>query len=104
MYDLYRYQSYDTFFDALRFVTYIADRLLLAKDPALISVGNSYHKWKVEIANGLVRNKNDMHYSNGIAEAINNKIKTIVKISYGYQNFERFRKRVMLIYTYKNRA
>lgn len=104
MYDLYRYQNYDTFFDALRFVTYIADRLLLAKDPALISVGNSYHKWKVEIANGLVKNKNDMHYSNGIAEAINNKIKTIVKISYGYQNFERFRKRVMLIYTYKNRA
>ncbi|MDD4154906.1 MAG: hypothetical protein PHT30_05835, partial [Bacilli bacterium] len=31
---------------------------------------------------------------------LNNQLKTIIKSAYGYHNFERFRKRVMLIMTY----
>ena len=41
------------------------------------------------------------HYTNGIAENINNHLKTIIKLSYGYHNFERFRKRAMMIVTYR---
>ncbi|MBR0230604.1 MAG: transposase, partial [Erysipelotrichaceae bacterium] len=42
-----------------------------------------------------------VRYTNGIAESINNHLKTIIKTAYGYHNFERFRKRAMLIITYK---
>ena len=41
------------------------------------------------------------HYTNGIAESINNHLKTIIKTAYGYHNFIRFRKRAMMILTYK---
>ena len=38
--------------------------------------------------------------TNAIAECINNKLKTILKSAYRYHNFERFRKRALLICTY----
>ena len=36
-------------------------------------------------------------YSNGHAEGLNNAIKTLIKDANGYKNFERFRKRVLLV-------
>ena len=101
LYDLYRYKENETFTQAAEFILYIANRLRTSNNQILVSVGDSYLKWHVEIANGLAKNQGGKRYSNGIAEAINNLIKTIVKVSYGYQNFDRFRKRIMLIYTYK---
>ncbi|MCH3909118.1 MAG: transposase [Bacilli bacterium] len=47
--------------------------------------------------------KDGVRITNGIAEAINNVIKTIIKSAYGYRNFDRFRKRVMLIVTYSKK-
>lgn len=66
-----------------------------------MSVGRSYKKWRVEIADGLAKNQTGRYYSNGIAESINNNLKTIIKVSYGYHNFERFRKRAIFISQYK---
>jgi len=63
-------------------------------------VGRSYHKWRFEIANAFSKTQNNIRFNNGVAETINNHIKSITKAAYGYRNFERFRKRTMLIITY----
>ncbi|MBQ3418877.1 MAG: transposase [Erysipelotrichaceae bacterium] len=36
-----------------------------------------------------------------MVESINNTVSIIIKVTYGYHNFERFRKRCMLISRYK---
>lgn len=38
----------------------------------------------------------DYKYSNGFTEGVNNTIKVIKRIGYGYRNFENFRKRIMM--------
>ena len=58
-------------------------------------------KWKVGISNRISRSQNLIHYTNAIAEGLNNQLKTIIKAAYGYNNFERFRKRALIIITYK---
>lgn len=99
--DLYHYNHKDSFTDAFEFVLYIADRLILSGNDSLETVGHSYKRWAAEIANGLAYSQSNRRFTNTIAEANNNHIQTIVKIAYGYHNFERFRKRVLLIRTYK---
>jgi transposase len=59
--------------------------------------GPTYKKWKNGIAEGLARNEMGLKLSNGRMECLNNRIKTIIKDAYGYRNFERFRKRALLI-------
>ncbi len=100
--DLYHYnQKQYTFSEALLFVESFAERLTSTGNEILSSVGYTYRKWVVEIANGLAKSQTGKHYANGIAENINNHLKTIIKLSYGYHNFERFRKRAMMIVTYR---
>ncbi|OEG17587.1 transposase [Enterococcus plantarum] len=36
-------------------------------------------------------------YSNGITEGLNNKLKVIKRIAYGYRNFYHFRSRIYII-------
>lgn len=95
--DLYHYNSKKTFSEALDFMIYLSNRLKLTDNKLLIDVGNTYYKWRVEIANGLAKNQNGSRYTNSIAETSNNHLKTIIKIAYGYTNFNRFRKRALLI-------
>lgn len=99
--DLFRYQELDTFSESLQFIDHISKRLILSDNDILESVGYTYRKWRIEIANGIARNQKGKHYTNGIAESLNNHLKTIIKSAYGYHNFERFRKRAMMIITYK---
>jgi transposase len=101
--DLFRYDMRFTFDEALRFIERISLNLRDAHSELLHAVGRSYHKWRVEIASAFSYTQNKIRYSNAIAESINNQIKTITKAAYGYNNFERFRNRVMLIITYKKR-
>ena len=61
------------------------------------------HKWRYEIANGFNKKQIEIRYTNAIAEGLNNQLKTIIKSAYGYHNFDRFRKRAMLIMIYKNK-
>jgi len=91
------------FDEALSFINRISENLRHANSELLHAVGRSYHKWRVEIASAFSYTQNKIRYTNAIAESINNQIKTITKAAYGYLNFERFRKRVMLIITYKKR-
>ena len=99
--DLFHYGLNDTFQKSLAFVEYIADRLRTSGNVKLESVGDSYFKWRYEIASGLARTQSGRRFSNGVAESVNNHLKTIIKCGYGYHNFERFRKRALLICTYK---
>lgn len=48
--------------------------------------------WKEYILNAF-----DYPYSNGYTEGINNKIKVLKRIAFGFRNFENFRKRIFLI-------
>ncbi|PZL75742.1 ISL3 family transposase, partial [Enterococcus plantarum] len=36
-------------------------------------------------------------YSNGITEGLNNKLKVIKRVAYGYRNFYHFRSRIYII-------
>ena len=101
LYDLLAKKEFGGFYETLDWIDYFIDRLRSSDNEILNTVGNSYHKWRVEIANGLYKKHSGINFSNGVAEATNNKIKTIIKVSYGYQNFEIFRKRVMMIITYE---
>ena len=47
--------------------------------------------WLDEILNAF-----DVPFSNGYTEGVNNKIKVIKRVSYGVQDFERFRNRILM--------
>jgi len=98
--DILRYQLRYTFDEALRLIERISSNLKNCESPLIQEVGRSYHKWRFEIANAFSKTQNNIRYHNGIAENINNHLKSIIKAAYGYRNFERFRKRSMLILTY----
>ncbi|MCQ2794321.1 MAG: ISL3 family transposase [Bacilli bacterium] len=101
--ELFRYSEYGSYEDALDFVERISKKLIFLPNPLLKAVGRTYHKWRYEIANGFDKKSRDFHYTNAIAEGLNNQLKTITKSAYGYHNFERFRKRAMLILTYSKK-
>ena len=96
--DFYEYYRCKDFEQAIKHVDKIINQLKKTDDDELIRVANTYRKWKNEIANAItVRNENGKRYSNGPAEGLNNAIKTLIKDANGYKNFERFRKRVLLV-------
>ena len=95
--DLFHYHQKYTYKKALAFIDYISNRLLSSTNELLRSIGRTYHKWRVEIAHAFSNTNNGLRYTNAIAESINNHLKTLIKMAYGYHNFERFRKRALLI-------
>lgn len=95
--DLYQYNRKQTFESALSFILYISERLLACPSKELNDVGRTYKKWRIEISNGFTSNKYGINLSNSVAEGLNNQLKTILKSAYGYKNFNRFRKRALLI-------
>ena len=98
--EIFRYSEYATYEEALKFVERMSDKLINSPCEDLKAVGRTYHKWRYEIANGFAKGNKTFHYTNAIAEGLNSQLKTIIKSAYGYHNFERFRKRAMLIMTY----
>ena len=98
--DILHYKWYGTYDESLSFIIHMSERLKNTGNDTLKKVGQSYYKWRYEIANGFTKNEYHVHISNGIAECINNNIKTVIKLSYGYRNFQRFRKRCLLMYRY----
>lgn len=102
--ELFRYTDMYTYDEATNFVIWISEKLLKTNNELLKSVGKTYHKWRYEIANGFNKKQTKIRYTNAIAEGLNNQLKTIIKSAYGYHNFNRFRKRAMLIMTYKNKS
>lgn len=56
------------------------------------SVIKTFTDWKTEILKGL-----SQAYSNGFTEGMNNKIKVLKRVAFGFRNFERFRSRILLL-------
>lgn len=85
------------------FINRIINKLTLSNDELLENIAKTYQKWKVGIINGLAKNQIGKRFSNSIAENNNSHIQKVIDVAYGYKNFKRFRARVMLILTYKNK-
>lgn len=60
---------------------------------------NTYFNWKTGIFNSL-----DTHFTNGFTEGCNNKIKVLKRNAYGYRRFDRFRNRILHIFSHQNAA
>lgn len=56
------------------------------------SVLQTFKDWKKEIVEGLTQ-----PYSNGFTEGMNNKIKVLKRVAFGFRNFERFRSRILFL-------
>ena len=102
--DLFHHSYYSSYEETLKSVEFMSQRLNNTSSELLKKVGETFHKWRYEIANAFTKDAKQNKYSNAIAECINNQLKTIIKSAYGYHNFERFRKRAMLIITYTKRG
>lgn len=76
-----------TYDEALAFIGIITLILREFSSELLHAVAHSNHKWRFEIAYAFTKTKDNIRYSNAIAECINNQIKTITKAAYGYCNF-----------------
>ena len=59
-----------------------------------VDLAGMFINWKIEIINSFIR-FGDKRLHNGYLEGINNRIKVIKRISYGYSNFSHFRNRIM---------
>ena len=63
-----------------------------------IEASNTIENWLDYIANSFI----DKRLSNGFTEGLNNKIKVIKRVGFGYKNFEFFRLRILYILKSKN--
>ena len=59
--------------------------------------GFIYEAWEAEIARGLAKNEFGWTFTNAKMEAGNDVAQTMIDAAYGYHNFERFRKRFLLM-------
>ena len=60
---------------------------------------NTYFNWKKGIFNSL-----ESPFTNGFTEGCNNKIKVLKRNAYGYRRFDRFRNRILHIFSHQNAA
>ena len=60
---------------------------------------NTYFNWKKGILNSL-----ESPFTNGFTEGCNNKIKVLKRNAYGYRRFDRFRNRILHIFSHQNAA
>ena len=101
--DLFHFPRASTFSEAENFIKFLSNKLINSGSELLKKVGETFHRWRIEIANAFTAQFKGLYYTNAIAECINNQLKTIIKSAYGYHNFQRFRKRAMLIITYSKK-
>lgn len=69
-----------------------------SKIEEMIEASNTIENWLEYIANSFI----DERLSNGYTEGLNNKIKVIKRVGFGYKNFEFFRLRILYILKNKN--
>lgn len=59
---------------------------------------NTIENWLEHICNSFI----DKRFSNGFTEGLNNKIKVIKRVGFGYKDFDFFRLRLLYILNNKN--
>ena len=65
-----------------------------SKNKEFNKLADTFINWKKEIINSFIR-FGEKRLHNGYIEGMNNKIKVIKRIAYGYTNFTHFRNRIM---------
>ena len=100
--DLFKYTYRKSLEEISEWIDWISERLKSSNYDIVRKVGKTYQKWKIEIVNAFTVEARKNKLTNATAEGMNNKIKTMTKIAHGYMNFERFRKRILLVYRYYN--
>lgn len=90
----YRKTSFD---NASTFIDYFINKMNGSLIPEFIEAANTFKNWKPYIVNSFNKDKYGKRMSNGIIEGTNNCIKAIKRISFGYDNFNHFRNRLMYI-------
>lgn len=89
-YELLHTTSYNDSSIALR--TFI-EKLKNSSIPEYFYVAKTYDNWFTEICNSFL----DPRYNNGFIEGLNNKVKVIKRIAFGYRNFHNFKSRIFAL-------
>ena len=85
------------FEDAENYINKLIDNCKNSMFPEYIEVAKSLKKWKQQIINSFIRDKDGKRITNAKTEGFNNSVKFIKRTSYGYANFKRFRNRILYI-------
>lgn len=72
-------------------------KCILKNIPEFIEAAGTISRWKEYIINSFL----DERYNNGFTEGVNNKIKVIKRIAFGYKSFKLFRARILYIFNGK---
>ncbi|HAN44165.1 MAG TPA: hypothetical protein DCP97_02120 [Ruminococcaceae bacterium] len=64
--------------------------------PNFKNCANTFINWSKGILNSF-----DYPYTNGFTDGCNNKIKVLKRNAYGYRNFNRFRKRILHMFSHQ---
>jgi transposase len=68
-----------------------------SESPEMVNVSKTMKHWRNEIKASFIR-YNGVCLNNAFIEGVNNKIKVIKRVSYGYRSFINFRKRIFLVF------
>lgn len=63
-----------------------------------LDVADTFTNWKTEIINSFIITPDGFSLTNGPIEGMNNKVKTIKKLSYGVTNFNHLRLRILIAF------
>ena len=97
------YELKELFLDIVNYATYEDAEVQLnnwidlckeSKIQEFIEASKTIERWLPYIVNSFI----DERYSNGYTEGINNKIKVIKRVGFGYKNFKFFRRRILYIF------
>ena len=83
--------------DAKKHLDFFISQFNFSNLKELKSIGKSLSNWYYEIINAFSRTAGYGNLSNAIAEATNDVIQTYNDAGYGYNNFDRFRNRILYI-------
>ena len=87
--ELYGHQDQDT---ALRWIDALADDLCdKLRPPEVRSLGRTLMRWRTEITAW-----HRCHFTNGPTEAMNNLVKRVKRVAFGFSNFRNYRVRALL--------
>lgn len=72
-------------------------KCIISSIPEFIEAAGTISRWQEYIVNSFI----DERYSNGFTEGMNNKIKVIKRVGFGYKSFKLFRARILYIFNEK---
>lgn len=75
------------------------DEAMESEIPAFVKCAKTYYNWFTPITNSFF-----CPYTNGFTEGCNNKIKVLKRNAYGLQKFNRFRNRILFMFSHQDRA